>query len=204
METAIKNTKRALLILLKDFSRTHTITSLAKELSLSRVGVWKLVQKLKEEKLVIFHPVGSGKTSTVLITLNWDNILVEKRLLVYLTEEALVQKRWMHTFTELERTADFLILYGSILPSPKEAHDVDIMAVVSGTNRFVSMDTAITKIQKTEMKKIHTVLFGRKELINELKKSNKAFIDALKKGTVLFGQEDYLLFMKKVHTLWHR
>lgn len=200
----MKNTKKALLILLKDFSGIHTVTSLAKQLGMSRVGTWKIFQKLNKERLVTFHPVGSGKTSTVLITLNWNNILVEKILLVYLTEEALAQKRWMHTFTELERTADFLILYGSILHSPKEAHDIDIMAIVSGTNRFVSMDTAIIKIQKTEMKKIHTVLFGREELITELKKSNKAFIDALKKGTVLFGQEDYIQFMKKVYVIWHR
>ncbi len=204
METTTDPKKRALLVLLKDLSTRHTVTSLAKELKLTRVGTWKILKKLEYNALIKFSHVGMGKTSTGLISLNWDNILVEKMLSLYLTEEALAHKRWMHTFAELEKMTDFLILYGSVLYSPREARDIDVIGIVSGGNRFVSADNIVNKIQKIEMKKIHAIMFGQKELLNELKKQNKAFIDALKKGIVLFGQEEYISFMKQVHRTWQR
>lgn len=204
METATNPLKRALLVVLKDLSTRHTITSLAKELKLTRAGMWKILKKLEHDNLITFKQVGVGKTSTGLIELNWDNILVEKMLALYLTEEALVHERWRVTFAELEKMTDFLILYGSILHSPKEARDIDLLGIVSGSNRFIGIDSIVNKIQKTEMKKIHTIMFGREELSNELKKQNKAFIDALKKGIVLFGQEEYISFMKQVHRTWQR
>src|SRR3989344_5168747 len=203
METTTRP-KKALLVLLKDLSTTHTVTSLAKQLNMSRVGMWKTLKKLEENELIKFNQVGGGKTSTLLIALNWGNILVEKTLALYLTEESLAQKRWKHTFAELEKMTHFLILYGSVLHSPKEAHDIDVMGIVSGGKRFVSTDAIIQKIQKIEMKKIHAIFFGREELLQELKKQTRAFIDAIKKGVVLSGQENYFRFMKKVHATWRR
>ena len=34
------------------------------------------------------------------------------------------------------------------------------------------------------------------EFENELKRKNKAFIDAIKKGIILFGQENFIKFMR--------
>ena len=38
----------------------------------------------------------------------------------------------------------------------------------------------------------------KKELKDELEKPNKVFIDALKRGVVLFGQEKFIRFMKEL------
>ncbi|MFH1682572.1 MAG: HTH domain-containing protein, partial [Candidatus Woesearchaeota archaeon] len=96
-------------ILFKDFSNQHTITSLAKELKLSRVGMWKSIKKLEERGFVLLKSIGSGKTSVYKISLNWENILVRKNLALYLIEEALEPKRWRVNFAELEEKVDFLI-----------------------------------------------------------------------------------------------
>ena len=88
------NPKKVLLTLLKDFSTTQTITFLTKPLDLTRVAVWNILQKLAFEKYITLHQIGEGKTSTFIVKLNWDNILVEKALALYLTEEVLLQKRW--------------------------------------------------------------------------------------------------------------
>ncbi len=194
----MKPANRVLLILLKDFSRIHTITSIAKELNLSRVGIWKILKKLEADDYITLQSVGSGKTSISMIKINWDNILVEKAIGLYLTEEALTQRRWRANFAELENEVDFVILYGSILHSPKQANDVDIIGVVSGSRRFLGISEFINKVQKTQMKKIHSLMFGKEELIKELKKPNKVFVDAIKKGVVLFGQEKFVKFMMGV------
>ena len=197
MVTRDLSTKKVLLYLLKSFSNTHTITTLAQELGLSRVGIWKILKKLENEKYILLNAVGSGKTSTSIIMLNWDSPLVEKTLSLYLTEEALKQRRWQVNFLDLERVADFVILYGSILQSPQQANDIDILGVASKKN-FIKIQNIVDVVQKTQSKKIHSINFIESEFKAELKKQNKAFIDAIKKGIILFGQEKFVKFMRGI------
>ncbi|MFH1638164.1 MAG: hypothetical protein ABIB71_07090 [Candidatus Woesearchaeota archaeon] len=187
--------KKLMLVLLKDFTRTHTITSLAKELKLSRVGTWKIIKKLEAEEYTLIESVGSGKTSTSIIKINWDNLLVEKALALYLTEESIKQRRWRVNFAELEKEVEFLVLYGSIVTSPQQADDIDILTIAK-KNKFVKNQKIINEIQKTESKKIHLIDFTPHGFRKELKNNNKAFVDAIKKGIILFGQESFAKFMK--------
>lgn len=187
--------KRVLLHLLKDFAGMHTITTLAEELGLSRVGIWKILKKLEDSRFLILKAIGRGKTSASLISLNWENPLVEKTLSLYLTEEALKQRRWHVNFADLEKLVDFSILYGSILHSPQEAGDIDILGITAEKN-FIKIHKVIDKVQKTQLKKIHAINFTEGEFKAELEELNKAFIDAVKKGVILFGQENFVRFMK--------
>ncbi|MDP3027480.1 MAG: hypothetical protein Q8N63_07255, partial [Nanoarchaeota archaeon] len=95
---------------------------------------------------------------------------------------------------------DFLILFGSILHSPKEANDIDLINLVSDENFFVKIDKIITDIQITQDKKIHSINLTEEELKHELKNKNKAYIEALKKGVVLFGQENFIKFIENNST----
>ena len=189
--------KKVLIHLLKDFSSVCTITALAKELGLSRVGIWKIIKRLERDKYISIKTAGTGKTSTSIITLNWENSLVEKSLSLYLTEEAVEQRRWQLNFNELETVTDFVILYGSILQSSQQANDIDIFGITS-KNNFVKVQKILDKVQKTQSKKIHSINFAESEFKTELKKPNKAFIDAIKKGVILVGQENFVKFIKEM------
>jgi len=191
-----QNLKNIMLVLLKDFSKLHTITTLAKDLKLSRVGIWKILKKLESDDYIKLISIGNGKTTTSIIKINLDNVLVEKSLILYLTEEALEQKRWVSNFNDLEKKVEFSILYGSILYSPKDAKDIDIINI-SNKKKFVEIQKTIDKTQKIQLKKIHALNFTQEEFRKELK--NPAFIDAIKKGVILFGQENFVKFMKKVN-----
>ena len=186
--------KHILAILLKDLSITHTATSLSKQLKMSRWGTWKTIKKLEEDELIIYNKVGLGKTGTKSIMLNWDNVLLEKILAFSLTQEALRYRRWRYNFSDLEKEVDFLILHGSILHSPKEANDIDLIGIIN-KGKPAKIDTTLLRIQETQTKKIHAINFTKKEFENELKSKNKAFIDAIKKGVILFGQENFIKFM---------
>ncbi len=197
METDKSSTK-ILKILLKDFMIKPTVTSLAKETGMSRVGVWKVLKKMESEKSVILSPVGTGKTSACAALINWSNPIVEKKLALALTEDALKNQRWVNSFIGLEDKVDFLMIYGSILNSPLEANDIDILGVVSNRKNFVEIEETFTRIQKTQYKKIHALNFTRIEFRQELEKPNKAFVDAIKKGVILFGQENFIKFARGV------
>ena len=196
META-KPDSKILKMLLKDFSVKHTITSIAKGIGMTRVGTWKVLKKLESEHLIILSPLGTGKTSTYNISLNWDNSLVEKKLSLILTEDAIKNQRWADNFSELKNKVNFLIIYGSIIHSPKEANDIDILGITN-KNKFIEIEESIKKIQKTQIKKIHILNFTEAEFKQELEKSNKAFIDAIKKSIILFGQEKFIKFVRGI------
>jgi DNA-binding Lrp family transcriptional regulator len=187
---------KILIILLKQFSTKWTITSLAEEINISRVGIWKILKKLELEKLIILNSIGQGKTNTILITLNWESIVLEKKLALVLTQEAIIYQRWLTEFEDLKDIAEFILLYGSILHSPKEANDIDISGIVSNKNYFLKIERAVQKIQKSQIKKIHLESFTKKEFEDEVRKPNKIFIDALKKGIILFGQEKFIGFVR--------
>ena len=86
---------------------------------------------MQNDKLIILSPIGTGKTSAYSISLNWNNPLVEKTLALTLTEDALKNQRWLNNFAELKEKIDFLIIYGSIIHSPQEANDIDILGHVN-------------------------------------------------------------------------
>src|SRR3989338_4938896 len=191
--------QKILKILLKDISIVPTITFLAKELGLSRVGTWKILKKLESENVINLNHIGKGKTSTYIVNLNFDNPITEKMLSLALTEDAIKNQRWMNNFAELNDKLDFLILYGSILYSSQDANDIDIIGVVSDKKMFKEIDTIISKIQKVQIKKIHAINFIPEELKQEIKKSNKAIVDAIKKGIILHGQDNFIRFMKSIN-----
>ena len=193
-----KSEENILRLLLKDIVKKHTITSLSKEIGIKRPGTWKALKRLETKNLINLNPIGEGKTSAYEVTLNWKNPLAEKTLAAILTEDTLKQEKWRYNFKELENQVEFLVLFGSILHSPKEANDIDILNLVSNEKNFVKIGKIITDIQITQNKKIHAINLTEKELKHELKDKNKAYTEALKKGAVLFGPENFINFVKEI------
>lgn len=181
--------------LLKEPFEIHTATSIAKALNITRQGTWKILNRLAQNKLVSLEFVGKAKTSTATIKLNWSNPATEKTLSLILTNESLKQQRWRVNFAEIENDVNFLILFGSILNNPKEANDIDLLAIVK-KKKFKMVEELIIKAQQSLLKKVHLVDLTEREFGQELRKPNKAYLDVIKKGVVLCGPDDFIRFMK--------
>ncbi len=198
MGTINKTTERILMMLLKEPFMRYTATSLAKALNITRQGLWKSLNKLAESKLVILEPIGNTKKSAVTINLQWKNPITIKTLSLLLTKESSEYERRRSNFAELENYTSFTILFGSIINSPKEAGDIDILAIVTNKNSFKPIGEAVSRMQKTQAKRIHLIDLTEEEFKGELKKQNKAYIAALKNGIVLFGQDNYIKFIEEI------
>jgi len=192
------STQKILTSTLRYVSSIPTIAMLAEDLKMTHVGVWKALKRLESENIVILKPIGGKKNSIYSIYINWENPLVEKTLNLALEHEATYQRRWLVNFDDLKNSVDFLILYGSILVSQQKANDIDIIGVVSKKGGFNEINSKIEKIQKTQLKKIHAINFSPEEFREEIKKPNIAFIDALKNGVILFGQDKFIKFIREL------
>ncbi len=189
--------EKILLHLLKDVSKQMTITGLAQQMDISRVGAWKSLRKLETQRYIELIPLGAGKTSAMMPKINWQSELTPKALSLYLAKEAMPYERWRNDFKKVEDHAEFLVLFGSMLHSPKEARDVDVLVVAKKGNIAV-ISRLFHDIQKMQAKKIHYLTFTEQEFRNELHKPNKAFIDAIKKGAVLSGEDRFIRFMRRL------
>ena len=74
METVAPYPMRVVLLLLKDFSAMHTITSIGKELGMTRSGIWKVLKRLEKEKYIIIKSTGK-ETSLVIPKLSYQKFL---------------------------------------------------------------------------------------------------------------------------------
>lgn len=198
METKEKTSERIVKILFKEPFLDHTASSLAKTIGISRQGIWKTLSKLSQQKFIYLRSIANTKKSASNITLNLKNSITAKTLSLILEKEAVNYERWRDNFKKLEKHTLFAILFGSILHSPKEANDVDILVVVKTGKDFKAVERIILEVQQTQIKKIHAIDLTEKELKHELKDKNKAYIEALKKGVVLFGQENFIKFIKEI------
>lgn len=183
--------------LLKDFTRQYTLTIIAQEIGITRSGAWKVLKKLESDELIILTAIGEGKTSAYKINLNWNNPLTEPLLIALLTKESLNYKRWKFNFEKLGQELEILILFGSTVYSPKKSGDIDIMCIAK-ENKLGKIRDIVLDIQQTQNKKIHAINLLYKELKQEINNKNKAYIEALKKGIVLFGQGNFIKFIRSL------
>ena len=197
METITPYQMRTALLLLKDFSTMHTITSIGRELGMTRSGIWKVLMKLKKEDYITLET--TEEKSLLLPKLNLRNELMGKYLDFALSKEAKEHERWVFNFAEVKEHVSFFIIYGSVLKSYAKAKDIDVIGIIPDKKSFKKLHESLDKVQKSESKRIHSINFTQSEFREELLKPNKAFIDAVKAGIVLFGQEEFIKFMKKLH-----
>lgn len=197
METTTRTWGRVLLSLLREPFAVHTATSLAYALKKTRQGIWKTLKKLEKNKLITIERVNDAVTSTAIIKLNWPNPITEKTILLLLTEDGMNYERWKVNFSDIEKKVITAVMFGSILHNSKEAHDIDILAVVEKRN-FKGVEESIAKVQLTQPKKIHLVDLTEDEFTRELKKPNLAYRDAIKKGVVLYGYERFISIVRRL------
>ncbi len=188
--------EKVLLELLKEGKKTAS--ELAEQLEKTRPGIWKSLNKLYDQELIVLNAVNSKKTSTRIANLNYKNPLTKKTLSLILTRQARDYQRWIDLFSKLEKYSKFVLLFGGVLNNLNKTKDIDVL-IVSDKKNFKKIKEIITKIQKTQLKNIHCIQLTSKEFQEEINSKNKAYLDAVKKGIVLFGQDNFIKNMEKLN-----
>lgn len=172
-------------LLFKDFLTSYNSRSMSKVVGMSHAGSFKIMKKLEKEGIVISKRIGKA----VIYSLDIENPLTCREVETALTIEAQNYKRWIEEFNSLKDKVRFVILFGSILEKEKSARDIDLF-VLADKNKFNEVKKAIEEKNKFLSKRIHLVLQFQEEFKHDLNKKNKVTLEIIKKGVVLFGQEE--------------
>ena len=184
MKHLTRNEQAALLTLFKDYATYHNANTLAKLLGMSRFGAQKLLRRLESEGVLSSQRIGRA----IIYKPKADDDYTRKLLIFLLADEARRHLRWQDEFSELGRKAEILILYGSAARDWEKAGDIDLLVVCpQAASRAVG--ALVEKARGRLPKRLHAIRMTSGDLADNLKKKNKAALDIIRKGIVLYGQD---------------
>ena len=196
MTTLTQKERETVLILFKDYTTFYNANSVSKVLNISHVGAQKIFKRLLRENVVISKTIGKS----IIYKLNFNDNYVSQLVAFLLADEANKFKRWKEEFKELFKKDRIIMLFGSTVKDYAHAHDIDLMIVIE--NKEVNEVNAFLKKKEGILpKKLHSIKLNQQDLLKNIKKKEKAFVDIIRNAIILYGQDKYVEIMKNVTSL---
>src|SRR3989338_8841633 len=191
MTTLTQKERETVLILFKDYTTFYNANSISKVLNISHVGAQKIFKRLLQENVVISKTIGKSIT----YKLNFNNDYVASLVSFLLADEANKFKRWKEEFKELFKKDRMVMLFGSTVKDYAHAHDIDLMIVLENSD-VREINSILKKKEEILPKKLHAIKLNHKDLLENLKKKEKAFVDIIRNAIILYGQDKYVDILK--------
>jgi len=193
MVSLTKKERETLLILFKDFTSFYNANSISKILKISHVGAQKIFKRFLQENLVVNKKIGKS----IIYKPKLDDNYVSQLIAFLLADEANTFKRWKEEFKELFKKNRIVAIYGSAIKNYAQARDIDIMVVVEKKD-IKEVNKILKKKEEILPKKLHSIKLTHHDLLENLKKKNKAMVDIIKNAIILDGQSEYVRILKNV------
>lgn len=185
--------RKALLILLKDFTAYYNANSISKVLGISRVGALMLFRRLDAHGLVVSQKIGKA----IVYKLKLEDDYVKKLVSFLLADEANGFKRWKEEFKGLFKKGRIVMLFGSVLRNYEKANDIDLL-VASASADKEEINKLLEGKAEILPKRLHTIRLSASELKSNIRRKEVAILDIVRTGVVLYGQDDYVEVLKNV------
>ena len=173
-----------ILRLFKDFLMPYNSRSISKFVGISHAGAFKIFKKLEKREIVKATQIGKAN----IYSLNSENPLTPREIEIALIIESQNHRKWLEEFKILKEKAIFVILFGSIIKNEKTARDIDLLVVADKTE-FKNIKRIINQKNKLLNKKIHLIPQTLEDFKHDVLSRNKAIMDIIETGIVLFGQD---------------
>lgn len=191
MMSLTKKEREILLILFKDFNSFYNANSISKVLKISHVGAQKIFKRLLQNNIVISKTIGKSIT----YKLNFNDNYVSQLIAFLLADEANNFKRWKEEFKELFKKNRIIMIFGSAIKDYTHAHDIDLMLVIENKD-IKEINNILKKKEDILPKKPHSIKLTHQDLLESLKKNDKAIIDIVKNAIILYGEDEYVEVLK--------
>ena len=187
----------ALLVIFKDYSVSYNAHSISARMDITPRGALKVLKSLRSRGLLTGRTLGKA----TFYKTNFDDAYAVKTIETLLMQEAReCASLWVSEFKELFQAAEIAILFGSIIRSPKNAKDVDLLLVLA-ENSFGSAKRLIEDKNKVLLKPIHPIYQSADDIKNSLKRRDPVIVNALRRGYVLHGYDKLVGILEYATTL---
>ncbi|MEK6952928.1 MAG: nucleotidyltransferase domain-containing protein [Nanoarchaeota archaeon] len=182
-----KNNNEMLFVLsvLKSPEIEYNANSIARQIGISSMGALKIAKRLEKEGILSSRKV--GRASIYKINLNNYSSQYIKFLLKKEAEMSSAYiKMWVRELEKI-KSANAVVLFGSVLKKEKEARDIDALIIVSKKN-FEKTKKEVEAINMLNEKKVHPVYQTKTDLEKYIKERNKVILNAIK-GILVSGDD---------------
>ncbi len=187
------NERKALLVLLKDFTSYYNANSLANEIGISHVGAQKMFRRFEQDGVTVSKKIGKS----IVHKIRLDDDYNSKLLSFLLADEANNFRRWREEFRSLSTGNRIVMMFGSALKNYKEARDIDLMLVLP-FDQSTDINKAVDEKREILPKKLHVIKLRIEDFQKNLKKKEDVFVDVIKNAVVLYGQDQFVEVLKTV------
>ncbi|MBI2499471.1 nucleotidyltransferase domain-containing protein [Candidatus Woesearchaeota archaeon] len=184
METLSKE-QEIIKLLFKDFLTYYNSRNISKIIKTSHAGAFRILKRLEKRNIV--KPTRIGKA--IIYSLNKENPIAWREIEMVLTLESQHYLKWIEEFRSIENKVKFVIFFGSITRDEKSAKDIDLL-VIAAKDKFDEIKRIIEERNGILPKKIHLLLQTYDDFKKDVKSRNKAMIEIIKNGIILFGQDE--------------
>ncbi len=187
-----KNSKKIIMHLLRRLE-PRNINQISRELNISVGSVFKVLNELETNALVLAGRIGNAKY----FRLNFESIETIRLCELLLLEEKRSLKGYAKIYaSEIEgfKDADLIILFGSILKN-NDFNDVDVLFVTDNVKKVTKFCLDISKIRS---KPVSPLILKKEGLISEIKRKKDSILNIIKTGVVLKGESLFLEVIKNV------
>lgn len=189
-----ENEKKVLRLILTAFGSDYSINNIAKECGLTPNGAYKILKKFENEGILKYKKIANIKSYKI----NFDNEKTTKILELVLMQDTKGRIEYRTKDLEsLRKITKVGILFGSYITAKKEPNDLDILFVFERAN-YKEYKKRLAGIKEITPVKIHDIIQTEEDLATNIKEKNKAVLNALKNGIVLWGQETMVRVIKDV------
>jgi len=185
MKNSQDNEMLFILSIMKSPEIEYNASNIAKLMNISSMGALKIARKLEKEGILSSRKIGVAKIYKV----NF-NSYSEQYIKFLLKREIEQTSPYVKVWTkELEKikSAEAIILFGSVLKKGKEAGDIDTLILVNQKN-FNKIKKEIESINILNEKKIHPVFQTKEDLEKNIKDKDKVILNAIK-GLFISGED---------------
>lgn len=184
-----------LLVLAKDFSTDYNANNITKKIRITPAGAFKAMKKLEKKGLITGKKMGKAVFYKVNLKDYYTFRTIETLLISESKEKA---SRWLKEFKDLYKHVEIVIIFGSIVRSPKKANDIDLLVVFRKEKNNL-VNKIIDERRVLSIKAIHLVKQTPEDLNENLK--NNVILSAIKNGCVLHGYDKLLGVVKNVTSI---
>ncbi len=194
MATLTKKEAELLLLLFKDFTTNYNSNSISKKVNLTARGALKVLKSLDKKRLLTKKQYGKA----VFYKVNTSDYYVFRVIETLLIQEAREKaSRWLFDFEEIINEVEIVILFGSIIRTPRKAEDVDVLLAFK-EEKLKKVNDLINQKNKILLKPIHPIFQTKSDFKENLKLSDPVVINAARKGYILHGYEDVIEVIRDV------